>query len=298
MSNNASRERAVFRILLKENFRSFLKTSENINDFFLDSDRHVQIPFSVGCLYSSGTWEIYETDERGICVCEKRFSSTIDAFQDAASRRNLIFFPSMIVEDTATPPCSIEQFEKEIDLVHNAYKTLKIIARFLRLTDHPHSVDDDLSTLLVCMLEDISKLSSVKIQSIRIIKKLEMPTIPTVKLYTQKNMVLSSCAPRDVFTFKQETVSRSLKIPQIDSIAFSAIPVNSFISQSMIAVKQLHIHNLSLYIPATKKKALSREITKDRQILLQTGIDPAINTLKLNFDSVYQEAQASFPILH
>lgn len=160
-------ERQIFRLLVKEDFRCFIRNTEYCQDFFIDSDTFIQIPESVGCFYRDAHWVVYETDERSNPVLEKSFTSSPEAFQNAASRRKLVYSLSCELSCLSHEPVDIQSLQEERRLVKKALKMLSTIQELLVLTDHPESINKDIEILQSALSEDTKKLQEIQATDIK-----------------------------------------------------------------------------------------------------------------------------------
>lgn len=160
-------ERQVFRLLVKEDFRCFIRNTEYCQDYYIDSDTYTQIPESVGCFYRDAHWVVYETDERSNPVLEIHFITSPEAFQNAASRRKLVYSLSDTLSCLSHEPVDILALQEERQLVKNALKTLSTIQELLVLTDHPESISQDIEILQSALSKDTEKLQVIQATDIK-----------------------------------------------------------------------------------------------------------------------------------
>lgn len=156
----------IYGMLLREEFRQMLLHTEYGRDYYLDDPTYVDIPESVGCfrtwtewklgfqtngnsLYirQRALWTVYETDERGRHILIREHEDPLAAYQDAASRRRLLFFPSETAKSVLRDSQSQEQLSRELRTIRLTIQSLKKVDQLMCLTENPDAVKLDLIIL-------------------------------------------------------------------------------------------------------------------------------------------------------
>lgn len=134
-------------LLLREEFRRMLLSTDYSRDYFIDDDTYVDIPESVGVFRSGMNWTVYETDERGHAILKRKHANPAEAFRDAASRRKLSFTPSEVAQSVLHDSLSKEQLSKQLRAVRLAIQNLEKVDQLMCLTENPDAVKEDILIL-------------------------------------------------------------------------------------------------------------------------------------------------------
>lgn len=138
----------IYGLLLREDFRHMLASTEYGRDYFTDSNSYVHVPESIGCFRNERVWIVYETDEIGTPIIERQFEDPLLAYQDAASRKGLHFSPRYSTSAILLRPISEKYALRALRTIRAAISTLKRIDKLMQITDQPDALKEDIQLLM------------------------------------------------------------------------------------------------------------------------------------------------------